>query len=73
MAFSRLINGGDPNHWTKSWDDPSSGTHLHFEGYDSKFLVPKKGLTVDDSCDMYSLGVQRLVIAEKTIRKDKDK
>ena len=24
MAFSWLINGGDPNHWTKSWDDPPS-------------------------------------------------
>ena len=24
MAFSWLVNGGDPNHVSKSWDDPPS-------------------------------------------------
>ncbi len=24
-GHSWLLNGGDPNHWTKSWDDPPSG------------------------------------------------
>ena len=36
MAFSWLINGGDPNHVSKSWDDPPSG-----KGHNPAYRTPR--------------------------------
>ena len=36
MAFSWLINGGDPNHVSKSWDDPPSG-----KGHNPTYRTPR--------------------------------
>ena len=34
MAFVWLLNGADPNHVSKSWDDPPSSTStLEFIGF----------------------------------------